>query len=79
MNHDYLQKQKKIIGPSIKTVSRLRPMECPEESSGTKIAPPLIEEISNFIPDYNKKVNVKLQHFVTFSDQGIFSNLTRWL
>jgi hypothetical protein len=69
------KKQKRIIGASIKTVSRLRPIECSEiDSTGNKLGPPLIEEISNLIPDYNKKVNVKLQHYVTFSDQQTFND-----
>ena len=30
----------------------------------------MVEEISNLIPDYNKKVNMKLENFVVFSSSG---------
>ena len=31
----------------------------------------MVEEISNLIPDYNKKVNMKLENFVVFSSSGM--------
>ena len=30
----------------------------------------MVEEISNLIPDYAKKVNVKIDNFVVFSSAG---------
>ena len=67
------QKAKTIIGPTIKTVSRLRPLESHSESNPTqKIAAPIIEEVSNLIPEHQKKVNIRIDHFLIFSDQGPF-------
>ena len=54
-------------------MSRLRPLESHSESNPTqKIAAPIIEEVSNLIPEHQKKVNIRIDHFLIFSDQGPF-------
>jgi len=58
-----------ISGPTIKTVSRIRTLDSEQTK---KVAPPMVEEISNLIPDYNKKVNMKLENFVVFSSSDTF-------
>lgn len=56
-------------------MSRLRPLESHSESNPTqKIAAPIIEEVSNLIPEHQKKVNIRIDHFLIFSDQGSFQH-----
>ena len=62
------QKVRAINGPTVKTISRIRPIESNDQAK--KVAAPLVEEISNLIPDYTKKVNVKIDNFVVFSSAG---------
>ena len=59
-------------------MSRLRPLESHSESNPTqKIAAPIIEEVSNLIPEHQKKVNIRIDHFLIFSDQGSFQIFLR--
>ena len=59
----FLQKVRAINGPTIKTISRLRLTESNADNQVKKVAAPMVEEISNLIPDYAKKVNVKVDNF----------------
>jgi len=68
------KKAKTICGPTIKTVSRVRPLESHSESNHQKIAAPMIEEVSNLIPEHQKKVNIRIDHFLIFSDQETFES-----
>lgn len=59
-------------------MSRLRPLESHSETNPTqKIAAPIIEEVSNLIPEHQKKVNIRIDHFLIFSDQGSFQIFLR--
>ena len=65
-----MKKVRAINGPTIKTISRIRLTESNADNQVKKVAAPMVEEISNLIPDYAKKVNVKIDNFVVFSSAG---------
>merc|ERR1712242_163604 len=69
-NKSKRKKVRAINGPTVKTISRIRPIESNDQAK--KVAAPLVEEISNLIPDYTKKVNVKIDNFVVFSSADSF-------
>ena len=69
------KKTRTITGPTIKTISRIRPMADSSINSTAdkqpRLAAPMVEEISNLIPDYTKRVNAKIDNFVVFSSAGV--------
>merc|ERR1711892_517388 len=70
-NKSKRKKTRTITGPTIKTISRIRPLADSSINSTAdkqpRLAAPMVEGISNLIPDYTKRVNAKIDNFVVFS------------
>jgi len=77
-NKSKRKKTRTITGPTIKTISRIRPLADSNTSSTAdkqpRLAAPMVEEISNLIPDYTKRVNAKIDNFVVFSSAVTFKS-----
>jgi len=75
-NKSKRKKTRTITGPTIKTISRIRPLADSSINSTAdkqpRLAAPMVEEISNLIPDYTKRVNAKIDNFVVFSSAVTF-------
>jgi len=75
-NKSKRKKTQTITGPTIKTISRIRPLADSNTNSTAdkqpRLAAPMVEEISNLIPDYTKRVNAKIDNFVVFSSAVTF-------